>query len=83
MERKCEPGGLTCLDSEVGQQRYVRGVDENGYEYLGVSEGAALVQKEMKKKVKLEYLGRVKLVVRLKLCSGNLIRAINACGEVQ
>ena len=55
--------------------------------YLGVLEGADIMQKEMNKKVKHEYLRRVKLVVKLKLNSGNLITVINTmsrrCGKVQ
>ena len=33
-------------------------VDENGYKYLGVLEGADIMQKEMKKKVRQEYMKR-------------------------
>ena len=34
-------------------------VDENGYKYLGMLEGAGIMNKDMKKKVKEEYLRRV------------------------
>ena len=53
-------------------------VDENGYKYLGVLEGADIMQKEMKEKVRQEYMKRVKLVAKSKLYGGNLIKAINA-----
>ena len=39
-------------------------LDENGYKYLGVIEGADIMNREMKKKVKDEYLRRVKLVAK-------------------
>ena len=41
--------------------------------YLGVLEGAGIMNKEMKKKVKEEYLRRVKLVAK-----SNLIKGVNA-----
>ena len=53
-------------------------VDENEYKYLGVLEGADIMQKEMKEKVRQEYMKRVKLVAKSKLYGGNLIKAINA-----
>ena len=53
-------------------------VDENGYKYLGVLEGADIMQKEMKEKVRQAYMKRVKLVAKSKLYGGNLIKAINA-----
>ena len=53
-------------------------VDENGYKYLGVLEGADIMQKEMKEKVRKEYMKRVKLVAKSKLYGGNLIKAIKA-----
>jgi hypothetical protein len=37
-------------------------VDKNGYKYLGVLQGADIMQKEMKEKIRREYLRRVKLV---------------------
>ena len=53
-------------------------LDENGYKYLGVLEGADIMNREMKKKVKKEYLRRVKLVAKSRLYAGNLIKGINA-----
>ena len=49
-----------------------------GYKYLGVLEGADIMQKEMKNKIRLEYLRRVKCVAKSELYAGNSIRAINA-----
>ena len=56
-------------------------VDENGYRYLGVLVGAGIMNKEMKKKAKEEYLRRVKLVARSRLYAGNLIKGVNASGR--
>ena len=53
-------------------------VDESGYKYLGVLEGADIKNKEMKEKVRKEYLRRVKLLAKSKLYGGNLIKGINA-----
>ena len=53
-------------------------LDQNGYKYLGVLEGADIMNREMKKKVKEEYLRRVKLVAKSRLYAGNLIKGINA-----
>jgi len=39
-------------------------VEEAGYKYLGVLEGAGIKNKEMKEKVGGEYLRRVKLVAK-------------------
>ena len=52
-------------------------VDENGYKYLDVLEGADNMQKKMKEDVRQDYIMRVKLVAKSKLYSGNFIKAIN------
>ena len=53
-------------------------LDDSDYKYLGILEGADIKQKEMKEKIKKEYLRRVKLVSKSMLYGGNLIKAINA-----
>ena len=53
-------------------------IDSEGYRYLGVLEGADIMNREMKDKVRKEYLRRVKLVAKSKLYGGHLIRAVNA-----
>ena len=62
---------LCCCGQVMGE------VDKNGYKNLDVLESADK-SKKMKEKVKLDYLRRVKLVARLKLYSGKLIKVINA-----
>ena len=52
-------------------------VEESGYKYLGVLEGASILTKEMKNLVKKEYLRRVRLVAGSWLYGGNMVRAVN------
>ncbi|MEM7264393.1 MAG: reverse transcriptase domain-containing protein [Pseudomonadota bacterium] len=60
----------------TGEQ--MKEVEDEGYRYLGVLEGAGMKNKEMKHNIGKEYLRRVKLLARSKLYAGNLIRGINA-----
>lgn len=66
-------GGIELPSGEVMKE-----VEEAGYKYLGVLEGAGIKNKEMKEKVRGEYLRRVKLVAKSKLYGGNLIKGVNA-----
>ena len=45
---------------------------------MGVLEGEGVKNKEMKGKVRKEYLRRVKIIAKSKLYGGNLIKAVNA-----
>ena len=56
----------------------IQDVEDGGYKYLGVLEGANIMVKEMKEKVRKEYLRRVNLLCESKLNAGNLIRGLNA-----
>ena len=67
-----------CDGVELPDGGLMKEVEDVGYKYLGVLEGAGIMQREMKEKVRGEYLRRVKLVAKSKLYGGNLIRAINA-----
>ena len=69
---KDEVEGIVLPDGQM-----VKEVDENGYRYLGVLEGAAIKTKEMKDLIRGEYMRRVKLVARSKLYAGNLVKALN------
>ena len=51
--------------------------DDNGYKYLGILELDDIMHKEMKEKVKTTYLKRLKLALKSKLDSRNLINGIN------
>ena len=70
---KVRTEGIVLPNGEV-----MKSVDSEGYRYLGVLEGANILNREMKEKVSKEYLRRVKLVAKSKLYGGHLIRAINA-----
>ena len=48
-----------------------------GYKYLGVLDADVMLHRQMKKKIKKEYLQRVRIVAQSKLNGGNLIQAIN------
>ena len=52
-------------------------VEESGYKYLGVLEGASILMKEMKNLVRKEYLRRVRLVAGSWLYGGNMVRSVN------
>ena len=69
---KVEYDGIVLPDGQV-----IKEVDEKGYKYLGVLEGAGIKTREMKELVRKEYLRRVKLVAESKLYAGNLVRAVN------
>ena len=63
------------IDLPDGQR--IKEVDEDGYKYLGVLEGASIKTKEMKEMIRKEYLRRVRRVARSRLYAGNLITAVN------
>ena len=65
--------GIVLPNGEV-----MREVEQSGYKYLGVLEGANIMYREMKDKVRSEYYRRVKLIAKSKLYGGHLIRAVNA-----
>lgn len=48
-----------------------------GYKYLGVLEADVMLHRQMKEKIKQEYLRHVRKVAQTKLNGGNLIQAIN------
>ena len=48
-----------------------------GYKYLGVMEADVMLHRQMKEKIKKEYLGRIIKVTQSKLNGGDLIQAIN------
>ena len=65
--------GIELPDGEV-----IKELDEKGYKYLGILQSDTVMEKQMKGKVKGEYFRRLKLLLKSKLYSGNLIKAINA-----
>lgn len=73
--RKGTKAACEGIDLPDGQR--IKEVDENGYKYLGVLEGASIKTKEMKALVRKEYLRRVRRVAGSRLYAGNLIMAVN------
>ena len=58
---------------ELPSGEVMKDVDENGYKYLGVLQAENVKNREMKDKVRTEYLRRVKLLVKSERCAGNLV----------
>ena len=69
---KVKHEGIKLPDGKVMKE-----IDDDGYKYLGILEGATIMNKEMKVKVRNEYLRQVKCVAKSRLYAGNLIKAIN------
>ena len=68
---------VECEGIDLPDGQRIKEVDEDGYRYLGVLEGASFKTKEMKELVRTEYLRRVRRVARSRLNGGNLITAVN------
>ena len=68
---------VACEGIDLPDGQRIKEVDENGYKYLEVLDGASIKTKEMKEQVRKEYLRRVRLVARSRLYAGNLITAVN------
>lgn len=59
-------------------QETIKSLDENNrYKYLGILELDDIKHKEMKSKVEKEYIRRLRKILKSKLNSGNLVKAIN------
>jgi hypothetical protein len=63
---------------ELPDGKAIEEVDAEGYKYLGVLEGAGIMEKEMKDIVGKEYARRVKKVAESKLYAGNMVGAVNS-----
>ena len=55
----------------------IKDIDETGYKYLGIKEGEEIKHQEMKEKIENEYITRLEVIQKLKLNSGNTVKAIN------
>jgi hypothetical protein len=55
----------------------IKDIETTGYKYLGILEYDNVLHKEMKEKIKKEYLTRVRLILKSHLNGGNTIQAIN------
>jgi len=56
----------------------IKEIEEGGYKYLGVLEADMILEKEMKTRLRKEFFRRIRLLVRSKLYSGNMIKGMNA-----
>ena len=55
----------------------MKSVEDDGYKYLGILEMNDIMSKQMKEKVRLEYVRRVRAVLRSKLNGRNKIMGVN------
>jgi len=57
----------------------IKDIDEQGgiYKYLGIEEGETIKHKEMREKIRKEYIRRVKMILKTELTTANKIKAIN------
>ena len=63
---------------ELPDGKYMREVNHDGHKYLRVLQLDSIINREMKRKVKIEYIRRVKKLLRLQLNGGNVITEMNA-----
>ena len=54
-------------------EKMMKDLGDEEYKYLGVLEASEIKTKEMRKKVRSEYIKRVKLLLESKLNGGNVI----------
>ena len=63
---------------ELPDGKRMREVNLDGYKYLGVLQLDSIMHREMKEKMKNEYIRRLKRLLRSQLKRGNVIAGINA-----
>ena len=68
---------VECSGIELPGGAVMKEVEESGYKYLGVLEGACIMNREMKDLVRKEYYRRVKLVAGSWLLGGNMVHSVN------
>ena len=68
---------VICDGIEPPDEEKMKGVNEEGYKYLGIVELDGIKEKEMKERFTKEYKRRIKLVLKSNLNSRNAISAIN------
>ena len=67
---------------ELTDGKRMREVNLDGYKYLGVLELESIMNREMKEKVKSEYIRRIKKLLRSQLNKANVIAGMNAWAGV-
>ena len=63
---------------ELPDRKRMREVNYDGYKYLGVLQLDSIVNREIKEKVKIEYIRRIKKLLRSQLNGGNIIAGMNS-----
>ena len=70
---KIKSEGITLPDGKTMKE-----VDQEGYKYLGILEGAEIRQGKMKELIRKEYLRRIKAVASSWLYGGHVIGSVNS-----
>ena len=68
---------VTCDGIELPDGQKMKGVNEEGYKYLGIVELDRIKEKEMKERFTKEYKRGIKLILKSNLSSRNAISAMN------
>ena len=63
---------------ELPDGKHMREVNLDGYKYLGVLQLDSTMNRELKEKVKSEYIRRIKKLLRSQMNGGNVIPQMNA-----
>ena len=62
----------------LGEAGFIQEADPEGYKYLGILQLDQILENKMKKKIREEYLRRVKKICRSKLNGKNMVDGINS-----
>ena len=68
---------VTCDGIELPDGQKMKGVNKEGYKYLGIVERDGIKEKEMKERFTKEYKRRIKLILKSNLNSRNATSAMN------
>ena len=68
---------VICDEIELPHGEKMKGVNEEGYEHLGIVELDGMKEKEMNERFTKEYKRRIKLILKSNLNSRNAISAMN------
>ena len=78
---KCVVINVSSIEIELLTGESMYEPDASGYKYLGILEFDDILTKDMKTKVKEGYFNRLKLILKSKLNSRNLLLGINSWAE--
>ena len=69
---------VRCEGVELPDEERMKGVDQEGYKYIGVLQLDKTMNKEMKENIGNDNIRRVKLICKSNLNAGNFIFGLNA-----